>query len=397
MGLLSAAERLASFDRSMVVLDESRCLHSQDRYSTCERCWNICPSSAIEQGKPPSLNEGNCTNCKACLTVCPVGAFQGSDSVKDLLSCLTRLETDSVELICQENEESSRGAAENTIGVSFNGCLASLGAGTLLTIFSMGIKEAYLRLDACQECRWKELKPAIDKQIELSRKLLNAWALVENLVVIDKVEDPHDRPLWDAHNAPISRRDLFKLATRQGAAALAQAVEKNHQKGRLPGRDHRRLVNSFSQFPEIQNSVTLTNADTFANITVSDTCTACGTCARACPTEAISINIDKEEKYFQLNFAPLNCIACEVCVHLCLPSSITMDKSITLNKAVLENTEVVLLEGPLSQCEQCKSYFPSKPDTYVCPTCEVRRNNPFGSIVPPGLNSIPQKERKDHD
>ena len=394
MGILSAAERFASFDHSAVVLDRTQCLYSQDRFSKCELCWDICPSNAITRGTPPTLNRDDCTNCKACLPVCPVGAFQGTDSVKDLLTCLTRIETDAVELLCQENEQKSIGIKEGSTGVAFKGCLAGLGVGTVITIFSLGIKKVYLRLEACQSCKWKTLKPSIDKQVEQAKRILGAWNQSENLIPIEILEDAHERPCWDAHNAPLTRRDLFRLATRQGTATLAQAVEHSNHKTHLPGRDRRRMINSMHQFPNPVNDLTLSNEETFGNLSVSETCTACGTCARACPTEAVLISINKEEKQFKLTFNPKLCIACGICANVCLPSSITLLKSIPLQEVFFEGKEMVLREGSLSKCEKCGSFFASKPDTYVCPTCANRRKNPFGSIVPPGLERNSTKSEK---
>ena len=175
MSLFSAAERLSSLDHSVVTLEGSRCLHSKDRFSTCELCFDICPSNAIKEGKPPNLNEKDCTDCKACLPCCPVGAFQGNDSVKDLFTCLTRLETQSVEILCQENDQKQSGLSESGTGVSIKGCLAGLGAGTYITIFSLGIEEIILRMDACQDCRWNKLIPTITEQANLAKKILGAW------------------------------------------------------------------------------------------------------------------------------------------------------------------------------------------------------------------------------
>ena len=130
MSLLSAAEQLAFFDKSAVVLDEKRCLHSKDRFSTCELCYQICPSSAIEPGKPPSLDRDLCTNCMACLPACPVGAFHGQDNVQELLTCLTRLETNSIDLLCQQNSNKENGVLETSTGIILKGCMAGLGSGT---------------------------------------------------------------------------------------------------------------------------------------------------------------------------------------------------------------------------------------------------------------------------
>ena len=387
MSLFSAAERLSSLDHSAIVLDEERCLHSKDRFSTCERCFDICPESAIENGKPPSLIEKNCTNCMACLQTCPVGAFQGADSVKELLTCLTRLETHAVELICQENDQKTSGVRENSTGVSFKGCLAGLGAGTYITIFSLGIEEIILRMDACNECKWNKLLPTINEQVVLAKNILGSWNKSENLVLIDKMDISHERPYWDAQNPPLSRRDLFRLASRQGKTVLAHAVENSNNDDHLPGRDRRRILNSIRQFPTPEYDTELSIGDDFANLSISETCTACGTCARACPTKAISFSIDQDENHFELAFTPSLCVACEMCVHVCLPSSITILDSIPFTQILDQEKEIILHKGSLVKCDKCGSFCVPTSDVNLCPTCDQRRKNPFGSFIPPGISS----------
>ena len=394
MSLFSAAERLSSLDHSAIAFNEARCLHSKDRFSTCEQCFDICPESAIAKGKPPTFNEKDCTTCMACLQICPVGAFQGADSVKELLTCMTRLETHSVELICQENSQKDSGVRENSTGVSFKGCLAGLGAGTYLTIFSLGVEEIILRMDACHKCKWNKLIPTINEQVILAKNILSSWNKAENLILSGKLDVSHDRPCWDAHNPPLSRRDLFRLATRQGKSALAHAVENSNSDDHLPGRDRRRILNSIRQFPIPEFDSELFNRDNFADLSISDTCTACGTCARACPTRAISFLIDKDESNFELAFTPGLCVACEMCVHVCLPSSITILDSIPFAQILDQEKKRILHKGSLIKCDKCGSFFAPTSDVNLCPTCDQRRKNPFGSFVPPGLSSIAKKGEK---
>ncbi len=58
MSLFDAAERFAAMDRSQVILDPKRCLHSLDQNSTCSACLGLCPENAILEGKPPSTERG---------------------------------------------------------------------------------------------------------------------------------------------------------------------------------------------------------------------------------------------------------------------------------------------------------------------------------------------------
>ena len=84
--------------------------------------------------------------------------------------------------------------------------------------------------------------------------------------MIDKMETSHERPYLDAHNPPLSRRDLFRMATRQGKAALAQTVEQTKNDGQLPGRDRRRILNSISQFPTPEIDSKLSIRDSFTSL-----------------------------------------------------------------------------------------------------------------------------------
>ena len=91
MSLFSIAERFSSLDFSTLKMDQERCLHSQDRFSGCQACFEICPVGAITPGKPPSLNPEKCAKCLACLMVCPVGAYRADDEFTPLLAAAKRL------------------------------------------------------------------------------------------------------------------------------------------------------------------------------------------------------------------------------------------------------------------------------------------------------------------
>ena len=99
MNLFNIADRFAALDRSDVVLDTKRCLHSLYRFSDCKACYDICPVDAITPGKVPGLDSTKCQTCLACLPVCPVGAFTADDGVASLLNAVTHLEGGTLELL----------------------------------------------------------------------------------------------------------------------------------------------------------------------------------------------------------------------------------------------------------------------------------------------------------
>jgi ferredoxin len=388
LSLLDAAERFASIDRSQVLLDTKHCLHSQDQYSTCAACYDVCPVDAITVGKPPVLNAEACQSCLACIPACPVGAFRADDDVSSLLNCVMHVDSKAIELICGLHPHPETGKSMEGIGIRIQGCLAGLGNGALLTLAALGLERILLRTDTCRACKWGSLSERIDQEARRANIFLTAWDKVDNIICMEKVDTPIERPLWEAKNPPLSRRDLFRMMARQGQVAMARAME-NGPAGskRQPGRDRLRLLAAVSHLPDPESDSTV-NLDGFgfASLTISESCTACGACGKACPTEALRFEKNQEEMGFTLSFTPQDCIGCDLCAHVCAPAAITLDHEPSFEK-VLAKEPVLARSGELVRCERCKTLMAAKPDVRLCPLCEYRRANPFGSMMPPGMKS----------
>lgn len=242
MSLLSAAERLAAMDRSAVKFSVERCLHTQDRYSSCTACFDICPAEAIQPGKPPALLSDTCRNCLVCLAMCPMGAYQADDGISALLTCVTRTDTKIIELVCEKHSNAEMGK-EDGIAIRIKGCLAGLGSGTYLMLAALGVEQIIVRLDECENCEWAGLREQVEKQAVQARQLLSMWGKAKNVVCWSEKPMVLQRPLWEAANPPLSRRDLFRMAAQQGKIAMARAMENkniNAQKGM--GNNRRRML-----------------------------------------------------------------------------------------------------------------------------------------------------------
>jgi ferredoxin len=148
-----------------------------------------------------------------------------------------------------------------------------------------------------------------------------------------------------------------------------------------PSFERRRLINALRHLPAANDSIAL-DALPFAHITVNDRCTACGVCARSCPTGALKL-ITGDDSTYQLSFTGAACIACEACEQLCEPAAIERTAA-TLGE-VLSSEAVELRSGMLRACTKCGVKFAAEPDHELCPVCEFRRKNPFGSRLPPGV------------
>jgi ferredoxin len=381
VNLLALAERwgeaLASkpFD-----LAADHCLHAADKFATCTACYDVCPAGAIQPGKPPAFAGESCQACRACLPICPVGAFTADDEVPALLNCAERIGTKTVEVVCSLNPSVDVGAAAAAVRV--RGCLAGLGAAAYLGLVSLGLEKVVVRLDACADCPWSQLRPQVERQVQQAQGLLALWNRASALTCLDEVTDGFGkRPFWNATSPPMSRRELFRWRKNEKEPAAESAADTDPN----PFHERLHLLRAVKQMPAVDGSDhTMSLAGLgFALLAVNDDCTACGVCTRVCPTGALQI--ETAVSSYQLTFSPQICIACDVCRHVCAPNAITVTPDPTFDQVFGTAVDQIVQAGELTKCSKCHAPFAARGEAKLCPVCEFRRQNPFGSALPPGL------------
>ncbi len=251
-----------------------------------------------------------------------------------------------------------------------------------MALSALAVKRLTLRTDSCSTCEWHSLHPEIHLQARRATRFLSAWSSNITIPCVDEIESSVERPLWSAKNPPLSRRDLFRMMAKQGQVALARAMENGVTTSkRQPGRDRLRLLSAVSHLPEPSSTANL-NEFGFATLTISESCTACGACGRACPTEALHFEKNDEAMTYSLTISAQNCIGCNLCDHVCLPDAITLNHEPAFEQVFSVKVAQVVESGSLVRCERCKSLMAARDDVKLCSLCEYRRTHPFGSMMP---------------
>jgi ferredoxin len=389
MNLVEAAERFAATDRSQVTLDPTRCLLSRDTFADCRRCADVCPVSAIHWARPPELDREVCVNCLGCLEVCPSGAFQARDAFPSLLRCVSHLDVRSIDIVCGTNPSPSVGPDGSQAGIKIRGCLAGLGRAAYLALAALGVEEVTLRLEACNACPVGALEGDIHRQINEAEMFLSADDPDHRLRLSGVSQlDGHERPAWDADNPPISRRDFFRLASAQSQLAAARAMfDLEPDQDRGPSLRRRRELSALARLDERRGTPAegMLVGLGYAMIGVAASCSACGACARACPTAALTFESTDEQ--YRLLLDPTACNACEVCSHVCAEEAISFLREPEYREVIGRVEPVVLSEGRMIRCSICNTWMAATEDRTVCSLCAYRLEHPFGSRLPPHLAS----------
>lgn len=377
--LALAAEQWAAGHASIAVAP-SACLNARNKDSTCDRCQQACPTAAIRLEPDPTLDAAACIQCGLCLHACPTGVFQADDGARKLLHCVSQMvDHERVEVACKHHPAPAVGNHNVDAVVRTNGCLSRLGASAYLGLFAIGVDQAIIRLDACAACPLSALRPQIDAAIDEAH-MLGGHAL-DGLVI--EASPPsrraRTRPVHSVLNPPVSRRGLLRMMTLQGAgqaeAVISHYAQESGADSNVPA-ERRRQLAALRYLPPDAGAPLPDHA--FTQLTVSEACTACGLCARVCPTGALAFY--ESDADFALNFTTADCVNCTLCVRLCEAQAIRTS-GVPPRDDVLSGVTVTLYRQQLKTCHKCHATFTGDGD--YCPTCAFRRRNPFGSVADP--------------
>ena len=394
--LALAAERLSQ-ERPPIAVTAGQCLRARDKGVDCDLCVRACPASAISLDGGVQVDGDACIRCGLCLHRCPAGVFDGRDGVYKLLHCATQIvDHDTIELVCSAHPEAASGASDVDAVICANSCLSTFGPSAYTGLIALGVKQVRVRLDACAACPLGALQAGIEHEVATTQALLEPLGRGDAVSVAPLTTQHKTRPVYSITNPPVSRRGFFQTIARQSVAGVDDIQPPNAPQiegERSAPRERRRLVNAL-YFVAQQGTDATIPVEGFTRLGVADGCSACGLCARVCPTGALAVEITDD--HFEVIFSAAQCTDCGICTRFCGPGVLQHYGAPTYDD-VLAPELWLLHEGSLDHCNKCGAPYAAEPGETLCPICRVRRKNPFGLQMPEALRQRIEASKAAHE
>ena len=343
-----------------------RCLNRRHAGANCTRCVDSCPAQAITlNGVTPALHEATCVRCGVCTAICPTDSFvPATDYEKTLRATVANLPAAPAALVCPVHPTPDVTAANVSAAVQHRRCLVALTATDLLELSAGGTRPLWLDDGPCVICPIGAAQVTLAQSVEATRTLLNAAGCAPTLLLHSErplAADAKARrvPRFDGAQPAISRRALFSRLRPGQSEKEEPGLDDLLQRGaplsaRLPQQtppSRQRLLAALGALPAARSGEFDTARTPFGVVSVdAQHCSACGLCARFCPTGALQFV--QESGQFDLKFQAAACIDCAICVAACPEAAVQMGASVALD-AILQDEAVTCVSGGLVACMFC--------------------------------------------
>ena len=329
----------------VVRVDAAACVGT----ARCERCVQACPEGALHlqvdsPGAPPVLDVSRCQACSGCLDACPSGALSlyGHDpgvlvqQLRALLQAEDGATAPALVISCQSAAEplhrlGERNGLPGWLVLELT-CLGAVGSAWHLGALAAGA--VTVQILPCARCRDRL---SLTEGVDFTRDLLTALGDPDasRRVGVLPAREPQLRRALSASGgrtpivsgtAPcgIPEPDTIRTAAQVAAWAISQlqsalgSAPAGMTTGLAPPRDlvapPRDLVAPPYNAEALPRMV-LGQGAPLGVLRAAGGCTACGVCARTCPTRALSQTT--EAGITSLVLDPAACTGCGLCVQTC--------------------------------------------------------------------------------
>jgi ferredoxin len=351
---------IAASNARPVHVNAAACLNAKHKDRHCDLCL-ACPTDAIRlNGAQAELDAARCVECGLCAAVCPTGVFTTNGASDDaILNAAASFAN--IEFACPQTKQGDAARAPNIEGVQSIVCLARL-SPEFLAALATEHNSVWLNDLPCAE---RPIGARAHRQILAARDATNRLLAVWNRSnAVHCYTDPGTElgesrrvPRLSNEKKPMSRRDFFLFFSRNS--------DSNPPSSNIVSRD-RLLARALTKLGAPQTEFVA--SERFATIRVAEACTACGLCAKICPTHAVQFRTDAGS--FLLAVNPRDCLggACGLCKLIC-PVGVTTLTPGVARDALMANEPQTLRDGALTVCGRCYTPFAMEPGQLVCPMC----------------------------
>lgn len=114
-------------------------------------------------------------------------------------------------------------------------------------------------------------------------------------------------------------------------------------------------------------------------------CTACLTCVRTCPEEALAMPVAGD--IARLVELPVRCSGCGACLDACPERVLVLDRQLRWRDQLGPEAAYPLAVVRTAVCARCGARFPADAGEH-CAVCAFRVAQPFGSWLPPAAQAL---------
>jgi len=338
----------------VVEVDDQACLGTL----RCDRCIESCPDDALQIRQDvfsaaPVVDASRCGACSRCLEACPTNALSldGHDPetlaqrLRALLQQGDGAPNPALILACQRAVEplhrlGSRGGLPGWLVLEVS-CLGGLGSAWHLAAIAAGART--LQILPCASCRDRA---SLTRELRFTRALLDSLGdgnAARRVGVLPDEGRPLRRAILTA-GALTAAGDgtgldrMPALASRSSARVAAWAV------GEL-----RLALGGPAPVRVTQPRVIEGEGAPLGVVRAAPGCTACGVCARSCPTRALSLRPGQGGTDLVLD--PAACTGCGLCAKAC-PEGV-LDVLQGIDHDLLARGRVPIARAAQSCCLDC--------------------------------------------
>ena len=343
---------LSSSDEEKVVIQEDRCVRLKHKRSTCKTCVTNCPTGAIQVGNVRGhihIDRQKCIACGICTNVCNTEVFSlNIFSDRDLLdrSKMVIQTQNKLEIKCKK----AQWASPNSV-VEIN-CLGLVNPVHILAFAAYGAEAVHFRHADCKDCEAKCGDETIARAIDTAESMLNAFCINEEILITSG--DYSAAFSVSGEEKGMSRREFFRVFTQQPQNTKTNNFIPLQDIEQKPIRRPLDFTHKFLPQKRILLLAVLQALgkadenllDTSTNPILTDLdielekCGICGSCARFCPTGALSVQevFDTRGKRLEgtLHFDPAICVKCDLCLASCFTQALNyspkLDKHSFINQ-----------------------------------------------------------------
>ncbi len=369
------------FGNEKLIVDDERCLNARFKKAGCHICVEKCPVEAINlDGRQVRLDPDKCSHCGACVWQCPTEVFtQPQLNASKLTQTLFAIQDETVELRCPQNKNDAK-AIHNAMVVLYPQCLAGLPASTLIEL-ARG-RSLFLNDDQCAQCPLSKAHSSIVYSVNRANHWMGAFGVRQKIFLLSSsegstLEKIHPARVLDSVHPPTGRREFFGYLKRVLVDAGVDAVnhlqmndepkmaDHQHWLIHLP-RERQNLVAALGKLGRPPENAAMQLPRVMVEV---ERCTACGLCAKFCPSGALRFNT--EGNRFVLDYIPLACVDCKLCVMACPTQAVTLEHDMGLGRFIRPDPSL-LIEGDLVPCVVCKKPTAAHADHEArCEVCQT--------------------------